>query len=46
MVYIPVEESWDGTAKVIYTSTDGRTRKTFDALEWPAHLMTHVPGRY
>jgi hypothetical protein len=46
MVYIPVGESTDGVAKVIYTSKDGRTRKTFDALDWLAHLVTHVPGRY
>ncbi len=46
MVYIPVEESTDGAAKVIYTSKDGSTRKPFDALDWLAHLVTHVPGRY
>ena len=46
MVYIPVGESTDGAAKVIYTSKDGRSRKTFDALDWLAHLVTHVPGRY
>ena len=46
MIYIPVAESADGVAKVIYTSKDGRTRKTFDALDWLAHLVTHVPGRY
>jgi hypothetical protein len=46
MVYIPVGESTDSTAKVIYTSKDGRTRKTFDALDWLAHLVTHIPGRY
>lgn len=46
MVYIPLEKSKDGVAKVIYTSKDGGTRKTFDALDWLAHLVTHVPGRY
>jgi hypothetical protein len=46
MVYIPAAESTDSTAKVIYTSKDGRTRKTFDALDWLAHLVTHIPGRY
>ena len=46
MVYIPVDESADGAAKVIYTAKDGRSRKTFDALDWLAHLVTHVPGRY
>ena len=46
MVYIPVAESADGAAKIIYTSKDGKIRKTFDALDWLAHLVTHVPGRY
>jgi len=46
MVYIPVKNSADGAAKVIYTSKDGGTRKTFDALDWLAHLVTHVPDRY
>jgi uncharacterized protein YbaR (Trm112 family) len=46
MVYIPVGESTDGAGKVICTSKDGKTRKTFDALDWLAHLVTHVPGRY
>ena len=46
MVYIPVPESIDGVAKVINTSKHGRSRKTFDALDWLAHLVTHVPSRY
>ena len=53
MIYIPVEKSSAGVAKVIYTSKDGKTWKTFNALDWPrrrdvplAHLVTHVPGRY
>ena len=36
MVYIPVEKSKDGVTKVIYTSKDGRTRKTLDSLDWLA----------
>lgn len=44
--FYPVAEATDGAAKVIYTSKDGRTRKTYDALDWLAHLVTHVPGRY
>ena len=46
MIYIPVEKSSNGTAKVIYTSKDGRSRKTFDALDWLALLVTHIPERY
>ena len=45
MVYIPVLESMDGAAKVIYTSKDGRTRKTFEALDWLAYLVTHLTSR-
>ena len=33
MMYIPADESSDGTAKVIYESEDGKTKKTFDALD-------------
>ncbi len=41
MTYIPDDESADGVAKVIYDSKDGKTTKTFDALDWPAQLTTH-----
>ena len=46
MVYIPAEASDDGTAKVVYTSNDRKFRKTFNALDWLARLVTHIPGRY
>lgn len=46
MVYLPAKESIDGIAKVIYTSKDRQGRKTFDALDWLARLVTHIPGRY
>ena len=46
MIYIPDAESADGAKKVVYTSKDGRTRKTFDALDWMAHLVTYISGRY
>ncbi|MDX9788743.1 MAG: transposase [Desulfobacterales bacterium] len=46
MDYKPVERSTDGVAKVICTSKDGRTRKTFDALDWLAQLVMHIPDRY
>jgi hypothetical protein len=46
MVYIPVEKSADGVAKVIYTSKDGGSRKTFNALDWLSLLVTHIPERY
>jgi hypothetical protein len=45
MTYIPAHESSDGTAKVIYESKDGKTRETFDALDWLALLATHIPNR-
>ncbi len=46
MVYVLAEESTDGIAKVVYTSKDKKTRKTFNALDWLAWLLTHIPGRY
>jgi hypothetical protein len=46
MVYIPAEKTPNDIAKVIYTSKDGKSSQTFDALDWLARLVTHVPGRY
>ena len=46
MVYVPAKKSDDGVAKVIYTSKDRKTRKIFNALEWLARLVTHIPSRY
>ena len=45
MTYIPDDQSADGVAKVIYDSKDGKTTKTFDALDWLAQLTTHIPNR-
>ena len=39
MTYIPADESSDGTAKVVYEFKDGRTQKTFDALDCPRQKM-------
>ena len=44
MVYIPAEAPDDNTAKVVYTSKDRKIRKTFNALDWLARLVTHIPG--
>jgi len=38
MTCIPGDESANGVAKEIYDSKNGKTRKTFDALDWPALL--------
>lgn len=46
MVYIPAEKSADGSAKVVYQSKDGRTERTFDAIDWLASLVVHIPNRY
>ena len=46
MVYIPEQDSHDGTAKVVYTSKDRKSRKIFNAMDWLARLVTHIPGRY
>ena len=45
MTYVPAHESSHGTAKVIYESKDGKTKETFDALDWLALLTTHIPNR-
>lgn len=45
MTYLPAKETLDGRAKVIYRSKDGRTSKTFEALDWLAQLVTHIPNK-
>jgi len=44
MAYIPANDSSDG-AKVVYESKDGKTSKIFDALDWLAQLITHIPNK-
>gem|GEM_PF-3170013 len=46
MVYIPVEDTADGVAKIIYTAKDGNSHKTFDAVDWLAHLAPRIPDKY
>ena len=41
----PAQDSSEGIAKVIYDSKDGKTSKTFDALDWLAQLVTHIPNK-
>jgi len=45
MSYVTDDQSADGIAKVTYQSKDGRTSKTFGALDWLAQLTTHIPGK-
>ncbi len=45
MTYIPAGNTSDGTAKVLYESKDGKTQKTFDAIDWLALLTTHIPNK-
>ena len=45
MTYIAADQSADGVAKVIYQSKDGTSTKTFDALDWLAQLVTHIPSK-
>jgi hypothetical protein len=35
----------DQEGEVVYTSKDGRTSKSFPALEWLANLYSHIPNR-
>ncbi len=46
MLRISAEKSPDGSAKVVYTSKDGKTEQTFDALDWLARLVFHIPNKY
>jgi hypothetical protein len=46
MVYVPADQASDGVAKVVYTSKDKKSRQIFNALDWLARLVTHIPGRY
>ena len=45
MTYISANDSSDGVSKVIYQSKDGTSTKTFDALDWLAQLVTHIPNK-
>ena len=45
MTYVAAQDSSDGVAKVIYQSKDAKTTKTFDALDWLAQLVTHIPNK-
>jgi hypothetical protein len=45
MTYIAANDSCDGVSKVIYQSKDGTSTKTFDALDWLAQLVTHIPNK-
>lgn len=45
MAYIAADESADGVAKVNFESKNGKTSKTFEALDWLAQLVTHIPNK-
>ena len=45
MTYIPANDSSDGVSKVNYQSKDGTSTKTFDAPDWLAQLVTHIPNK-
>ena len=45
MTYVAAEDSSDRVGKVIYQSKDAKTTKTFDALDWLAQLVTHIPNK-
>ncbi|RJX19276.1 MAG: transposase [Desulforudis sp.] len=41
MAYIPAAQTRDGVAKVVYTAKDGKTSRTFAALDWLAQLVRY-----
>ena len=45
MTYNAAKDSSDRVAKVIYQSKDAKTTKTFDALDWLAQLVSHIPNK-
>ncbi len=45
MIYIPAQESPDGTANVVYEGKTSRVDETFTALDWLARLVTHIPSK-
>jgi ribosomal protein S27E len=45
MTYVAAQDSFDGIAKVIYESKDGKSSKKFEALDWLAQLTTHIPNK-
>jgi len=45
MTYVAVQDTSDRIAKVIYQSKDAKTVKTFDAMDWLAQLVTHIPNK-
>ena len=45
MTYVVANDSCGGVAKVIYQSKDGTSTKTFDALDWLAQLVSHIPTK-
>ena len=40
------EKSADGVAKVVCTSKNGKTEQSFDALDWLARIVVHIPNKY
>jgi hypothetical protein len=45
MTYIAANDSSDDVSIVIYQGKDGTSTKTFDALDWLAQLVTHIPNK-
>lgn len=45
MYYIPITETMNGIAKVIYKSKTSNQKETFTALDFLARLVTHIPNR-
>ena len=45
MTYVAANDSSDAVSKVLYQSKDGTSTKTFDALDWLAQLVIHIPNK-
>jgi hypothetical protein len=45
MFYIPSDKSNNNTNKIIYKGKNNGTIQTFNALDWLAQLVTHLPNK-
>lgn len=45
LLYIPPEKTGRRIVKVIYSAKDKSRRETFDAIDWLARLVTHIPNK-
>jgi hypothetical protein len=45
MFYIPADKDNSDVNKIIYRGKNNGTIQVFDALDWLARLVTHIPNK-